>query len=45
MRLKKINPSIKSLEIEQLKDVTLLLHENINEAQLKLDAIRFIVIK
>ena len=45
VRLKKINPSIKSLEIEQLKDVTLLLHENINEAQLKLDAIRFIVTK
>ncbi len=45
VRLKKINSSIKSLEIEQLKDVTLLLHENINEAQLKLDAVRFIVTK
>jgi ATP-dependent helicase HepA len=43
--LKKINPSIKPIEIEQLKEVRLSLHENINEAQLKLDAIRFIVTK
>ncbi len=42
--LKKINPSIKTLEIEHLKDVTWLLNENINDAQLKLDAIRFIVV-
>ena len=45
VRLKKINPGIKEEEIEQLKDVTMLLHENINDAQLKLDAIRFIVSK
>ncbi|NOQ35869.1 MAG: RNA polymerase-associated protein RapA [Methylococcaceae bacterium] len=44
-RLKKINPSIKEEEVEQLKDVAMLLHENINEAQLKLDAVRFIVTK
>ena len=43
VRLKKINPSIKEEEIEQLKDVTILLHENMNAAQLRLDAIRFLV--
>jgi ATP-dependent helicase HepA len=43
VRLKKINPSIKEEEIEQLKDVTILLHENINAAQLRLDAIRFLI--
>jgi ATP-dependent helicase HepA len=43
VRLKKINPSIKEEEIEQLKDVTILLHENINAAQLRLDAVRFLV--
>jgi ATP-dependent helicase HepA len=43
VRLKKINPSIKEEEIEQLKDVTILLHENINAARLRLDAVRFLV--
>lgn len=43
VRLKKINPSIKDEEIEQLKDVTVLLHENITVARLRLDAIRFLV--
>jgi ATP-dependent helicase HepA len=43
VRLKKINPSIKDEEIEQLKDVTVLLHENITIARLRLDAIRFLV--
>ncbi len=43
VRLKKINPSIKEEEIEQLKDVTILLHENINAARLRLDAIRFLI--
>ena len=43
VRLKKINPSIKEQEIEQLKDMTLLAHENINHAQLRLDAVRFII--
>ncbi len=43
VRLKKINPSIKDEEIEQLKDVTVLLHEHISIARLRLDAIRFLV--
>ena len=43
VRLKKINPSIKDEEIEQLKDMTLLSHENIKQAQLRLDAIRFVI--
>lgn len=43
VRLKKVNPSIKTDEIEQLKDVTLLDHENIQAAQLRLDAVRFII--
>ncbi|MDQ7090738.1 MAG: RNA polymerase-associated protein RapA [Methylococcales bacterium] len=43
--LQKINPSIKTKEIDQLKDVMLLLHENMSESQLKLDAVRFIVTK
>jgi ATP-dependent helicase HepA len=43
VRLKKVNPSIKEEEIEYLKDVTLLAHENIQAAQLRLDAVRFII--
>ena len=43
VQLKKFNPSIKEQEIEQLKDMTLLAHENINQAQLRLDAVRFII--
>jgi ATP-dependent helicase HepA len=43
VRLKKINPSIKSDEIEYLKDITLLAHENIQAAQLRLDAVRFVI--
>lgn len=43
VRLKKVNPSIKEAEIEQLKEVTMLLHENMSEARLRLDAIRFLV--
>ncbi len=43
VRLKKINPSIKEAEIEQLKEVTMLLHENMSAARLRLDAIRFLV--
>ena len=43
VRLKKINLSIKEEEIEQLKDVTILLHENINAARLRLDAVRFLI--
>ncbi len=43
--LKKINSSIKSHEIQQLKEVALSLNEAIQSAQLKLDAVRFIVTK
>ena len=43
VRLKKINPSIKGQEIEQLKDIAMLAHENITQAQLRLDAVRFII--
>ncbi|WP_031433351.1 RNA polymerase-associated protein RapA [Methylomarinum vadi] len=43
VRLKKINPGIREQEIEQLKEMTLLAHENIQAAQLKLDAVRFII--
>lgn len=43
VRLKKINPSIKDHEIEQMKDMTMLSHESIQEAQLRLDAVRFVI--
>ncbi|MDD5215479.1 MAG: RNA polymerase-associated protein RapA [Methylococcales bacterium] len=42
-RLQKVNPSIKNDEIEDLKDKTLLIHENIEIAQLRLDAVRFVI--
>ena len=42
-RLRKVNPSIKEQEIEQLKDVVRLSFSHIQEAQLRLDAVRFIV--
>ncbi len=43
VRLKKVNPSIKQQEIEQLKDMTMLSHESIKQAQLRLDAVRFVI--
>ncbi len=43
VRLKKVNPTIKTEEIEQLKDMTMLAHENIQAAQLRLDAVRFLI--
>ncbi|MCK5829061.1 MAG: RNA polymerase-associated protein RapA [Methylococcales bacterium] len=43
VRLKKINPSIKDQEINQLKDMSSLSIENIKQTQLRLDAIRFII--
>ena len=43
VRLKKVNPTIKTEEIEQLKDRTILAHENIQVAHLRLDAVRFII--
>jgi ATP-dependent helicase HepA len=42
-RLKKTNPSIKSDEIEYLKDMTLLAHEHIEMTKLRLDAVRFVI--
>jgi ATP-dependent helicase HepA len=42
-RLKKVNPTIKEEEIELLKDRAMLLHENIQVAQLRLDAVRFVI--
>ncbi|MGR9045036.1 MAG: RNA polymerase-associated protein RapA [Gammaproteobacteria bacterium] len=43
VRLKKVNPTLKEEEIEYLKDITMLLHENIQDAQLRLDAVRFLI--
>jgi len=43
VRLKKVNPTIRTEEIELLKDMTLLAHENIQAAQLRLDAVRFVI--
>lgn len=43
VRLKKVNPTIRAEEIEQLKDMTMLAHENIQAAQLRLDAVRFVI--
>ncbi len=43
VRLQNVNPSIKNDEIEALKDKTLLIHENIQIAQLRLDAVRFVI--
>ncbi|TAN65004.1 MAG: RNA polymerase-associated protein RapA [Methylobacter sp.] len=43
VRLKKVNPSIRAEEVEQLKDMTMLAHENIQAAQLRLDAVRFVI--
>lgn len=43
IRLKQINPSIKDQEIESLKETVLLSHESIQDAQLRLDAVRFVI--
>ena len=43
VRLKKVNPSIKDQEIEQLKEMTMLAHESIQDAQYRLDAVRFVI--
>lgn len=43
VRLKKVNPAIKDAEIEQLKEMTMLSHESIQDAQLRLDAVRFVI--
>ncbi len=43
VRLRKINPGIKEQEIELLKEAAMLSHESIQEAQLRLDAVRFVI--
>lgn len=43
VRLKKINPGIRDQEIQQLKELTMLAHESIHGAQLRLDALRFVI--
>lgn len=43
VRLKKINPGIKDQEIQELKEMTMLSHESIQDAQLRLDAVRFVI--
>ncbi len=43
VRLKKVNPTIRAEEIEYLKDMTLLAHEHIQAAQIRLDAVRFLI--
>ncbi len=43
VRLKKLNPAIKTEEIEQLKDMTMLVHEYMATTQLRLDAVRFVI--
>ena len=43
VRLKQVNSTIKNEEIEHLKNTVILLHENIQEAQLRLDAVRFVI--
>jgi ATP-dependent helicase HepA len=43
VRLKKVNPTIKEEEIEQLKELTMLAHDNIQAAHLRLDAVRFVI--
>jgi len=43
IRLQKVNPTIKEEEIELLKDMTMLAHENIQAAHLRLDAVRFVI--
>lgn len=42
-RLQPLNPAIKTEEIEQLKQLALSSHESIQQAQLKLDALRFVI--
>jgi ATP-dependent helicase HepA len=43
MRLQKVNPSIKPGEIEHLKEMAMLAHDNMESAELKLDAVRFLI--
>jgi ATP-dependent helicase HepA len=43
LRLQKINPGIKDLEIEQLKEIIKLSQKNLQQTQLRLDAIRFVI--
>ena len=42
-RLKKINPSIRAEEIVQLEQKLIISSEKIKNAQLRLDAVRFVI--
>jgi ATP-dependent helicase HepA len=44
VRLKKTNPEIKDQEIEYLQNITRELNTNIQEARLKMDAVRFLIV-
>ena len=44
VRLKKINPGIKNEEIEYLQNMTRDLNANMQEARLKMDAVRFLIV-
>ncbi len=43
-RLKKINPGIKDKEIEHLQTITRELHSHMQDARLKMDAVRFLIV-
>ena len=43
VRLQKVNPTIRTEEIEHLKDIAIWSHDNIQSAELRLDAVRFII--
>lgn len=43
LRLKKINPGIKQQEIDQLEEIASLSRKNLQQTQLRLDAIRFVI--
>jgi ATP-dependent helicase HepA len=43
LRLQKINPGIKDFEIEQLQEIVKLSQKNLQQTQLRLDAIRFVI--
>ncbi len=44
VRLKKVNPGIKKEDIDYLQDLTRQLHSSMNDARLKMDAVRFLVV-
>ena len=42
-RVASVDKTVRKEEIEQLKDLTMLAHENMQAAQLRLDAVRFVI--